>query len=67
MAKNNSEQTDNPLLSIEKLAELHGIPDWMFAGMKAAYVWGAGKEMTEKDFLEARDKWLSGPMCKGVK
>jgi len=53
--------------TIEELAAKLNVPDWAFAGMKVSYAWGAGKELTEKEFLEARDKWLSGPMDKGVK
>lgn len=55
------------LLTIEELAAKHGVDAWVMAGLKVANGWGAGKELTEQEFLRAKDKWLSGPMCKGVK
>ncbi|WP_034629491.1 hypothetical protein [Desulfotruncus alcoholivorax] len=47
---------------VEELADKHNMPLWMLAGLKAANNWGRGKELTEDEFLKARDKWLAGPI-----
>ena len=46
---------------VEELAEKYNVPAWLLAGLKTANNWGRGKELTETDFLKARDKWLRGP------
>ncbi len=48
--------------TIEELAKIHQVPDWIMAGLQIAYNWGSGKELTEEEFLRAKDKWLGGPM-----
>lgn len=53
------------LVTIEELARRHQVPGWVLAGLKVANKWGAGKQLTEAEFIAARDKWLSGPMGGG--
>jgi hypothetical protein len=55
------------LLTIEELAERNRVPRWVMAGLKVAYGWGEGKQLTEKEFTEAVKTWLSGPMAREVK
>jgi hypothetical protein len=55
------------LLSIEELARRHKLEAWELAGLKAAFRWGAGKELTEEEFLAARREWLGGPMVRRSK
>jgi hypothetical protein len=55
------------LFTIEELAQKHNVPSWTLVGMKAAFGWGAGKKMSEADFMKAKDEWLSGPMRRKVK
>ncbi|MCC5911323.1 MAG: hypothetical protein JJT76_12880 [Clostridiaceae bacterium] len=64
-AKNKEEKTSQ-LKTIEELAEGLKLPPWKLAGAKAAYKWGEGKEMTEKEFLEKVQSWCKGSI-KGVK
>ncbi len=56
-----------PTYTIEDLAQKHPTPAWVMAGLKAACGWGEGKKLTEKQFLDAKNKWLSGPMRRKVK
>jgi len=48
--------------TIEELAEKNNVPRWAMAGLKVARGWGAGKVVTEAEFLAALNSWLSGPM-----
>ena len=50
--------------TIEELAEKLKAPKWILKGMMAAYNWGTGKRITEKEFVSKRDSWLNGPMCR---
>lgn len=50
--------------TIEDLAVKHDVPNWVMSGLKAAYNWGTGKELTDKEFLANRDAWLKGSMCR---
>lgn len=54
----------DPEETIEDLAARNKVPNWVMSGLKAAYNWGAGKRLTEKEFLEKRDAWLKGPMSR---
>ncbi|MTI82741.1 MAG: hypothetical protein FH756_02345 [Firmicutes bacterium] len=73
MGKKASEVNENkktagePTFTIEDLAQKHPTPAWVMAGLKTAYGWGEGKKLTEKQFIEAKDKWLRGPMRRKVK
>lgn len=72
MAKNTEQEKPDvkpqeALLPIEHLAEIHDVPSWVMVGLQARYGWGAGKEMTEKEFLKAKDNWLTGSINKEVK
>lgn len=51
-------------LTIEELAEKIKAPKWVLNSMMAAYNWGTGKRLTEKEFIFKRDSWLNGPMCR---
>ncbi|MGE5607416.1 MAG: hypothetical protein ACM3YE_17220 [Bacteroidota bacterium] len=51
-------------LTIEELAAKLKVKAWIIRGMMVAYNWGAGKRLTEKEFLAKKDAWLKGPMCK---
>lgn len=65
--ENSTVKPQDALLTIEHLAENHNVPGWVMVGLQARYGWGAGKEMTEKEFLKAKDNWLTGPINKEVK
>lgn len=74
MAKNNANPeaaaSDNPqvqeLVAVEILAARHDIPDWTMAGLKTAMSWGDGKELTDQEFIDAVNTWLSGPIQREV-
>lgn len=51
-------------LTIEELAAKNNVPAWVMAGLKTANNWGAGKQISEKEFLAKKDAWLKGPMCR---
>lgn len=72
MAKNTTASQPTPdqneteiLPTIEELAKKCNVPEWQMAGLKVANNWGKGKELSEADFLAARDAWLSGPINRG--
>lgn len=65
MASKKDEETLNErLIPVEELGK--DLPDWVMAGVKMRYKWGAGKAITEKEFKDAVDRFIKGPM-KGVK
>lgn len=53
-----------PEPTIEELAQALKVPAWALAGMKRAYGFGAGKQMSESEFKNKLDKWLKGPMAR---
>jgi len=57
MAK--KETSDAELYPIEELCAKLGYPRWALAGAKAAYAWGEGKRLTERDFRQAMDRFLA--------
>lgn len=59
--------TEPELVPVEELAARNAVPAWMLKGLMAANGWGQGKQVTEAEFLKARDKWLKGPMKRKVK
>lgn len=73
MAKKNETVDDKSkaaaetMLTIEEWDEIHHTPAWVAAGLKAAYGWGMGKKLTRRQYTEAKEKWLSGPMRRRVK
>lgn len=56
--------TPIPELTIEDLQKKYKVPNWVMVGLKVANNWGAGKSLTDADFLAQRDSWLKGPTCK---
>mgnify|MGYP005838633067 FL=1 len=53
------------LFTIEELAAKHATPSWVFAGVKVAQGWGAGKRVSEAEYKRAVDQFKRGPMCRG--
>jgi hypothetical protein len=60
-----AEHRPGETMTIEELAHVHQVPDWVMAGLIVANGWGQGKELTEIEFLKAKDAWLAGPMKGG--
>ncbi len=60
------EGQESKLYPVGELAKRFGVPGWTLDGMMVRYNWGRGKELSEKEFLQARDAFLGGPM-KGVR
>lgn len=48
--------------TIEELATRLNVKPWIMVGLKTANRWGAGKRLTEAEFIAARDAWLTAPM-----
>lgn len=53
---------EKTLIPIEEIATSQGIPRWQLAGVMAANNWAAGKELDSKDFEQALNSFLKGPM-----
>ncbi|MDZ4042913.1 MAG: hypothetical protein U1D96_05385 [Eubacteriales bacterium] len=49
------------LVAIEHLAKRFKAPAWVLAGMMQRHNWGAGKELSEQEFLAAGNAFLTGP------
>jgi len=62
--RSSSSKAQDELFTIEALAEKLQVKPWIMAGLKAAYNWGAGKMVSEKEFISKRDTWLNGPLCR---
>jgi hypothetical protein len=59
---------EKSISAIEELRVKHKINLSVFAGVKALKSWGEGKQVTEKEFLEAIKNFLQRPINKkGVK
>ncbi|MFZ5826504.1 MAG: hypothetical protein ACOY94_19600 [Bacillota bacterium] len=55
-------ESQDQLRTIEDLAKQAKTPDWVLAGAKVHYGWGAGKKMTEQEYRKAISRWLGSPI-----
>lgn len=50
-------QGSKELRAVEDLAEEHRLQPWYLAGLRQATGWAPGKQVTEDDFLAAKEKF----------
>lgn len=60
MAEKTGKSSQSILIEIEELQKKHMLKLEVFCGMKVQNNWKTRKRITEKEFIEAKDKFLNG-------